>query len=113
MTQLHCLNEPHRMMERDTGLTFQLGDVTWHCWVVDGGRYEWRSSCQRFRVWRHGNQVLASCDGRPARTQRTLRAAMIFAQHEGILRDHGFRKWEALAAVGSPDHHDASARGLL
>lgn len=83
------------MIERDTGLTFQLGDVTWHCWVVDGGRYEWRSSCQRFRAWREGYQVLASCDGHPAQTQRNLRAAMVFAQSEGLLRDCGFRSGSA------------------
>lgn len=79
-------------MERETGITFRLGDVTWHYWNIDGDRFEWRSSCQRFRVWREGHQVLASCDGRPAQSQRTLRAAMIFAQHEGILRDHGFQE---------------------
>jgi hypothetical protein len=90
-------------MEHETGITFQLGDVTWSYWNIDGERFEWRSSCQRFRVWRDGGQVQASCDGRSARTQRTLRAAMIFAQHEGILRDHGLRKWDALAVVGSPE----------
>lgn len=89
-------------MDRQTDIIFRLGDVTWHCWVVDDGRYEWRSSCQRFRVWREGRHVLASCDGRPAQSQRTLRAGMIFAQSEGILRDHGFRKWDALAPVSSP-----------
>lgn len=96
-------------MERETGITFRLGDVTWHYWNIDGDRFEWRSSCQRFRVWREGHQVLASCDGRPAQSQRTLRAAMIFAQHEGILRDHGFRKWDALASVGSPSSSSAHA----
>jgi len=102
MTQPDCLNQPHRMIERDSGITFRLGDVTWHLWNIGDERFEWRSICQRFRVWRDGRQVLASCDGRPARSQRTLRAAMIFAQSEGILRDHGFRKWDALAPVGSP-----------
>lgn len=101
------------MIERDTGLTFQLGDVTWHCWVVDGGRYEWRSSCQRFRVWRDGSRVLGSCDGRPASSQRTLRAAMVFAQSEGLLRDHGFRKWDALPPVGSPASSSAPALELV
>ncbi len=82
-------------MEHETGITFQLGDVTWRYWNIDGERFEWRSSCQPFRAGRDGHRVLASCDGRPARTQRTLRAAMIFAQSEGILRDHGFRQWQA------------------
>ncbi len=97
------------MIERDSGINFQLGDVTWHYWNIDGERFEWRSSCLRFRVWREGHQVLASCDGRPAQTQRTLRAAMVFAQSEGILRDCGFRNWDALAHVGSPASSSASA----
>ena len=98
-------------VERDTGLTFLLGDVTWRCRVIDGGRYEWRSGCGRFRVWREGHQVFGSCDGRPARSQRTLRAAMIFAQSEGILRDHGFRNWDAFAPVGSPVAPSIAALG--
>lgn len=100
-------------MERETGITFQLGDVTWRLWNINEERFEWRSNCQRFRVWRDGYQVLASCDGRPARTQRTLRAAMIFAQHEGILRDHGFRNWDALAPVGSPATTSTSSLGSV
>ena len=100
-------------MDRDSGIIFRLGDVTWHYWNIDEDRFEWRSSCRRFRVWREGGQVLASCDGRPPQTKRTLRAAMIFAQHEGILRDHGFRKWDALAPVGNPASSSAHAFGSV
>jgi hypothetical protein len=83
------------VMDRETGITFRLGDVTWSYWDIRGERLEWRSSCQRFRVWREGHRFFGSCDGRPSPSQRTLRAAMVFAQSDGILRDHGFRNWEA------------------
>jgi len=33
--------------------SFSIGNVTWRCWVTDNGqRYEWRSTCGRYRVGR-------------------------------------------------------------
>ena len=33
--------------------SFALLGVTWRCWITDGGhRYEWRSTCGRFRAGR-------------------------------------------------------------
>jgi len=37
---------------------FTTGAVTWRCWITDGGqRYEWRSTCGKFRAGR----ALAFC----------------------------------------------------
>lgn len=60
---------------------FTIGDVTWRCWVTDGGqRYEWRSECGRFIAGRSGAEYWSRADGRPCGNQHhTLRAAMVAA----------------------------------
>jgi hypothetical protein len=36
------------------GPAFVLNGVTWRCWVTDSGqRYEWRSTCGRYRAGRY------------------------------------------------------------
>ena len=36
-----------------TSPNFTMHGVTWRCWITDeGGRYEWRSTCGRFRAGR-------------------------------------------------------------
>ena len=62
---------------------FSIGDVTFRCWVTDdGSRYEWRSTCGRYRAGR--NVGMASCwsmrDDRPVGHQyETLKRAMCAA----------------------------------
>lgn len=79
-------------MERETSLTFRLGDTTWTCWVIHGGSYEWRSDCGRLLAWREGDAWVSKSDGHITQHPHpTLRSAMLDAQCEGLLRACGFR----------------------
>lgn len=57
---------------------FTLNGITWNCWVVAGGAYEWRSECGRFAAFRKdGLKWWARRDGVDGRIEYpTLIAAM-------------------------------------
>lgn len=44
---------------RSTAPDFTLDGITWQCWIVEGGSYEWRSTCGQFAVWREGKTFRA------------------------------------------------------
>lgn len=52
---------------RSTVETFTINRATFTCWITADGagqRYEWRSACGRYAVWRVGREVLARAGNR-------------------------------------------------
>ena len=46
--------------QRSSAGPFEFGGKTWICWIVDDGqRYEWRSECGAYAVWRDGKTFRA------------------------------------------------------
>lgn len=60
--------------------------VTWQCWIVDEGQaYEWRSTCNQYRVRRNERVFVAMREARIiGKHYPTIRAAMDAAQ--GVTR---------------------------
>lgn len=53
---------------RSSAPDFTLNGITWQCWVINGGSFEWRSTCGRYAAWR---------DGKVYRARRGERAGQI------------------------------------
>lgn len=59
---------------------FSIGGVTFQCWTVEHGRFEWRSTCGTLTTQSICGRCFASVDGRRLPHEFTsLRAAMLAA----------------------------------
>ena len=84
---LFAAEAPEQQDRRSGVAPFTICGVTFVCWVVDGGRYEWRSECGRYAVGRVGPDCWARRDGRGAGDQHaSLRAAMAAAIDAGMAK---------------------------
>lgn len=62
---------------------FTLKGIIWQCHVIDGGCYEWRSTCGRYAVFREGRNWRARRGDRVGKIDYpSIKAAMLGASNE-------------------------------
>lgn len=67
-------------MKRSSAPDFTLNGITWQCWVVGSGDYEWRSTCGRYATVQEGLQWRIRRGDRVGQiVYRSLKQAMLAA----------------------------------